>query len=168
MRLLPALICMLILLASPAVANEPPVRAASALADKSDRIVVFYDEGNNEIARFHAVFGQMMGPKQHRGDGKTPEGDYIMNPPRPSDSWGWFMPINYPNTNDLARARAQRLPADELGGQIGLHAAGDGFLHNVRQSFGENWTEGCIAVSDSAMDAIRTFVTTPVMIRIQP
>lgn len=153
---------------APAVARAADSAAVQALVDKSDRVVVFFDAQNQEIVRFHAVFGQIMGPKIQRGDGKTPEGDYTLYPPRPSENWGWFMPIDYPNNDDLARGRKMGIKPQDLGGQIGLHAAGDGFLRNVRQSFGDNWTEGCIAVSDQSMAIIRHLVTAPILIRIQP
>lgn len=162
------LVCF-VMCAAPFVARaDNKGQAVQALADKSDRVVVFFDANNREIARFSAVFGQIKGPKIRRGDGKTPEGDYTMHPPRPSENWGWFMPIDYPNRDDMARGKKMGIHRDDLGGQIGLHASGDGFLHNVRQNFGENWTQGCIAVTNGEMEHIRRIVTSPILLRIQP
>lgn len=142
--------------------------ATQALAIKSERMVIFYDADQNEIGRFPAVFGQARGPKRYEGDLRTPEGDYWLAPARASSEWGWFMPISYPNDDDIRRARAEGRPVEKLGNSIGMHAAGDGFLRNVRQSFGENWTFGCIAVTDNAMSYIRPMVQQPIPIRIQP
>lgn len=157
-----ALVC--IAFSPPAWARE----ATQALADKSDRVVVFFDDQGQEILRAHAVFGQVKGPKIREGDSKTPEGDYWIAPARPSTEWEWFMPINYPNEADVARAKAAGQAVDTLGGQIGLHSVGDGFLRNVRQSFNENWTLGCIAVSMRDMARIRPLVAAPIPLRIQP
>lgn len=142
--------------------------ASQALADKSDQVVVFYDDQGQEIARFGAVFGQVEGPKTRQGDLKTPEGDYMLDPGRPSAEWEWFMPIDYPNAADKARARAEGRPLTSLGNHIGMHSVGDGFLRGIRQSFGENWTWGCIAVHESDMRDIRQMVTTKIPMRIQP
>lgn len=148
----------------PAHARE----AAQALADKSDRVVVFYDGNAREIARIPAAFGMNPGRKGREGDKRTPEGDYTLTPARPSDQWHWFMPISYPNEQDVARALNMGRDPRNLGGAIGLHASGDGFLHQVRQSFGENWTLGCIAISNDDMRQVRTIVRRPIPIRIQP
>lgn len=142
--------------------------AAQALADKSDRVVLFFDRQGQEIGRYQAAFGQVPGAKEREGDSKTPEGDYWLSPARPSDEWGWFMPISYPNERDQQMAYARGMRGKSLGGAIGLHAAGNGFMRNVRQSFGENWTLGCIAVSNESMRQILTLVVTPIPIRIQP
>lgn len=141
---------------------------AQALAVKSDRVVLFYDDQNNEILRVHAVFGQVKGPKTKEGDSKTPEGDYILSPARPSREWDWFMPIDYPNAADIARAKAAGQPLQTLGKHIGMHSVGDGFMRNVRQSFNENWTLGCIAIHARDMDRVRSLMTTPIPIRIEP
>jgi murein L,D-transpeptidase YafK len=142
--------------------------AAQALADKSDQMVVFFDAQGLEILRLPATFGQARGHKQREGDKRTPEGDYTLFPARPSQDWIWFMPIDYPNEHDLMRGQARLQPVGTLGGAIGLHGTGNGFVHRVRQSFGENWTLGCIAVTNEDMEELRAMVTDPIPIRIQP
>lgn len=142
--------------------------AAQALADKSDRVIIFYNKDNQEIGRFYAAFGRGYGAKLQEGDMRTPEGDYWLYPARKSDDWEFFMPIDYPNASDLMRARGAGIPLDRVGGQIGLHGTGDGFDHKLRQSFGENWTLGCIAVNNSSILAARDMVLSPIPIRIQP
>ena len=163
-----ALLFVAVLMAAPAFANTPVPKATQALAVKSERVIIFFDADNNEIVRYRAAFGQAKGQKMREGDSKTPEGDYWMSPPRPSNEWGWFLPISYPNNDDIARAKKEGRDTRKLGGAIGLHPVGDGFLRNVRQSFGENWTLGCIAVSERAMGTIRAMVTEPILIRITP
>lgn len=142
--------------------------AAQALAVKSDRVVIFYDAQKNEIGRYDAAFGQGKGAKRIEGDLRTPEGDYFLAPARPSNEWGWFMPISYPSDEDVQRAKSDGRSVVKLGGAIGLHAVGDGFMRNVRQSFGENWTFGCIAVTDRSMSHIRQMVRQPIPLRIVP
>lgn len=154
----------LVLLAWPAHAQV----AVQALADKSDHVVVLYDEDGQEMLRAHAAFGQVKGAKTREGDSKTPEGDYILTPARTSTEWEWFMPIDYPNEDDIARAKEIGQPVGTLGNHIGMHSVGDGFMRNVRQSFGENWTLGCIAIATHDMEKIRARVIHPIPIKIQP
>lgn len=142
--------------------------AAQALADKSEKMVIFFDENAREIARYPAVFGQSAGSKTREGDKRTPEGDYTLFPARPSEEWGYFMPVDYPNEKDIMRAKKRGQPLNTLGGAVGMHATGGKFMHRVRQSFGENWTLGCIAVTDDDMNRIRRFVDRPIPLRIQP
>jgi murein L,D-transpeptidase YafK len=153
---------------APAWAEAVQKMATQALADKSDRMIIFFDAKGAEIGRYHAAFGQRPGSKEREGDSRTPEGDYWLSPARTSEEWSWFMPISYPNERDVARAIAKGADPKKLGGAIGLHASGDGFMRNVRQSFGENWTLGCIAVSNDAMREILGMVAMPIPIRIQP
>ncbi len=142
--------------------------ATQALAVKSDRIVIFYDQDGQEILRASAAFGQARGQKTREGDLKTPEGDYTLYPARPSTEWDWFMPISYPNDADIARAKAAGQARHTMGGAIGLHSVGDGFMRNIRQGFGENWTWGCIAIRERDMNRVRDIVTDPIPLRIIP
>jgi murein L,D-transpeptidase YafK len=163
-------LCSLMLLAFSyclsARADDIP-RLGSLLAVKSDRVLVLFDDQGQEIDRFPAAFGQAKGNKVVEGDLRTPEGDYFVMPARPSGNWTWFMLIDYPNKNDVARAKREGRKPTNLGGNIGIHPV-KGFLRNIRQSFGDNWTFGCIAIDESDMDVLRTLVTMPVPIRIQP
>src|ERR1051325_2022829 len=45
-----------------------------------------------------------LGPKQIRGDGKTPVGLYTVYDKRPSDRFRWFLALNYPSSGDADRA----------------------------------------------------------------
>ncbi len=71
-------------------------QAAQALADKSDQMVVFFDEYAREIARFPASFGQARGAKVREGDRKTPEGDYMLSPADHRTIGGGLCPLITP------------------------------------------------------------------------
>ena len=61
------------------------------------------------------------------------------------------MHISYPNDADLASAKSRGVSA---GGFILVHgqADGTGWLSLITQGF--NWTNGCIALSNSEMDEL--------------
>ena len=98
------------------------------------------------------------GHKQREGDGRTPEGDYILDWRNPESKFHLSIHISYPDTKDKARAKANR-----------VSPGGDIFIHGYPAYTGEmrDWTLGCIAVTDEAMDEIWATVPngTPITIR---
>src|SRR6056297_1334241 len=80
------------------------------------------------------------GHKQFEGDGKTPEGTYLIDRRNPNSSFHLSLGISYPNAQDVAEARA-----------LGKSPGGDIFIHGQKNPFvpntGEDWTWGCISVS---------------------
>ena len=46
------------------------------------------------------------GHKGEEGDGRTPEGEYIINRRNPNSKFHLSIGINYPNANDIANAKA--------------------------------------------------------------
>lgn len=101
------------------------------------------------------------GPKQVEGDGKTPEGRYRIDRRNPNSSFHLSLGISYPNTADVARARA-----------MGQSPGGDIFIHGQPNLLGpqteENWTAGCIAVTNDEMEEIYAMVENETPIDIYP
>ncbi len=116
-----------------------------------------------------------MSPKRHRGDGSTPEGYYYVTYKKAKSRFHKFLGISYPNEVDawmglragyislgefrsIVRAiSAGSPPPDDtaLGGGIGIH--GGGIYRGKGRHRTRDWTEGCIAVEDHAMDIIYAF-----------
>jgi murein L,D-transpeptidase YafK len=108
-----------------------------------------------------------LGHKQERGDGRTPEGLYRIDYKKPASRFNLALHIDYPNERDRARAAAR---GADPGGAIYIHgqpvAAGE--LAYFRLKFArEDWTDGCVAVTNAEMDVIYRSVRagTPVLIR---
>lgn len=101
--------------------------------------------------------GAPAGPKRFEGDGKTPEGIYIIDRQNPNSSYHLSIGISYPNTNDAAYAAA-----------FGRRPGGDIFIHGQAGKDGgrSDWTAGCIAVTDDEIEEIYSMVTvgTPIVI----
>jgi murein L,D-transpeptidase YafK len=117
------------------------------------------------------------GDKEREGDGRTPEGDYVVCARNPQSRYHLSLGLSYPNAADAARglvagaisqaqhdailsalAKGGRPPWDTpLGGEIFIHGNGS---HR-------DWTLGCIALDDADMDELYalTPVGTPVRIR---
>lgn len=103
-------------------------------------------------------------PKRRQGDHRTPEGLYTIDYRNPASRFHRALHISYPQKSDMLRAR-----------QLGVDPGGDIMIHGLGPSFswaGElhrhnDWTDGCIAVTDEEMDQIWQAVAdgTPVEIR---
>lgn len=97
-----------------------------------------------------------VGDKEQEGDARTPEGRYILDLRNPNSDFFLSIRISYPNDED--RQHARRLGVDP-GGQIMIHGQpnvptySEGFYQSA------DWTNGCIAVSNS--DMIDIWLMTP-------
>src|SRR5262249_20363394 len=99
------------------------------------------------------------GHKQREGDGRTPEGSYVIDRRNPQSRYHLSLHISYPNGED--RTRAQELGVEPRG-DIMIHGLKDG---ERRQ---DDWTQGCIAVTDEEMDEIWALVPDGTPIAINP
>jgi murein L,D-transpeptidase YafK len=100
------------------------------------------------------------GPKQVRGDGKTPEGAYYIDRRNPRSEFHLSLGISYPNEADVARAKT-----------LGMEPGGDIFIHGARRKKdpkGPDWTAGCISVSNREMEDVYAMVRQGTQIDIFP
>ena len=102
-----------------------------------------------------------VGPKQKRGDGKTPEGNYFICVKNPQSRFYLSLGISYPSPADAAVALTSktitRADHDRI---VSAHArkttppwntplGGEIFIHGNGSS--SDWTLGCIALTDADM-----------------
>ena len=138
--------------------------ADKILVRKSERRLYLLRHG--EVLRsFRVALGlRPQGHKQEEGDYRTPEGDYKLIRRNARSDFFLSMEISYPNPNDLARAQRQGI---RPGGAIMLH----GWPNSPRKMPDyyntADWTDGCIAVTNSDMVEIwlMTPIETPIEIR---
>lgn len=104
-----------------------------------------------------------VGHKQFEGDGKTPEGLYIIDRFNPRSEYHLSVGVSYPNENDTALAQAL---GREPGGDIFIHGWGpDG---NRLAPNRRDWTAGCIAVRDDEIEEVYAMLRPGVPIVINP
>lgn len=149
----------------------PVESAAGRRGGPVDRIVVLKSKrtlllqrGASTLAAFPVALGaQPIGPKLREGDSRTPEGHYYIDGLNPQSRFHLALHISYPNARDVRRARARGVPP---GGNIEIHGMPDGYGRFDAVAFGD-WTNGCIAVSNRAIEAIwaSAGIGTPVVIR---
>jgi len=118
------------------------------------------------------------GHKTREGDGRTPEGKYYICTKNPESRFHRSLGISYPNGEDAARAleagsitkeqyesiaaaiKAGAAPPWDtpLGGEIYLHGHGAS----------RDWTAGCIALDDAAIEEIYRLVPIATPVEIMP
>ncbi|HVN92516.1 MAG TPA: L,D-transpeptidase family protein [Terracidiphilus sp.] len=105
-----------------------------------------------------------LAPKEREGDERTPEGHYIIDSRNADSRFYKALHISYPDAED--RARAAKLGVSP-GGAIMIHGLPNGmaWIGSAHRLY--DWTQGCIALTDSEMDEVWNLVPagTPVEIR---
>jgi murein L,D-transpeptidase YafK len=78
----------------------------------------------------------------------TPEGDYYLDWRNPTSDFYMSIHVSYPNADDIQRARAA---GRDPGGMIMIHGLPNDSPPTTTDYLNEDWTDGCIAVSNQAM-----------------
>ena len=99
-----------------------------------------------------------LGHKVREGDGRTPEGEYMIDRRNPNSEFHLSLGISYPNTADR-----------DYAARNGFSPGGDIFIHGRPSKYkdaGIDWTAGCIAVTNREMQEIYAMVKndTPITI----
>ena len=145
---------------------------------KSARKLKLYD-GRKIVKTYNIVLGSSpVGDKQVEGDGRTPEGDFYVFVKNDKSSFTVSLGVSYPSTDDAKRGhKAQLIKALEeqeirtaierksmplqktkLGGEIYIHGGGTE----------RDWTDGCIALTDSDIVELFSLAKTGMPVKILP
>ncbi len=106
-----------------------------------------------------------VGEKISQGDGKTPEGRYYIIGRNPNSNFYKALKISYPNEKDIERAI--RLNVNP-GGGIMIHGLSKHIEYLGKYHIIDDWTEGCIAVTNEEIDEIWKLVPDGTPIEILP
>lgn len=165
-QLLCGQICLTLLVAmAPAViqAGQFPV-ADRVVIEKAARKLHLFRNGA-AFRTFKIALGMMpVGDKTREGDFKTPEGTYLLDSRNQNSDFFLAIHISYPNQTD--RSKASQLGVDP-GGAIMIHGQPNVPSRSEAYYRTQDWTNGCIAVSNSDMIDIwlMTGENTPIEIR---
>jgi murein L,D-transpeptidase YafK len=132
---------------------------------KSKRAMFLMKEGKIIKAYRIALGKNPEGKKTVQGDGKTPEGRYYIVGRNPKSNFYKSLKISYPNEMDYERAL--KLGANP-GGDIVIHGLSKSVEFLGKYHIIEDWTEGCIAVTNEEMDEIWDLVPDGTPIEILP
>lgn len=132
--------------------------------DKSENKMYLFN-GEEIVKAYHVAFDENpKGHKQQEGDERTPEGAYTLDYKKEDSAFYRSMHISYPNAQDNANAKKMGVSP---GGFIMVHGQRNwlGWLSFIVQNF--NWTNGCIALTNSEMGEFMDLVNvgTPIQIK---
>jgi len=132
--------------------------------EKSTRTLKLLAGNETYRTYFVALGGAPQGQKVQEGDQRTPEGVYSIVARQPRSSFYKGLLLSYPNEQDQARAEALGV---DPGGQIMIHGLRNGYEWMGERHRRQDWTEGCIAVTNQEIEEIWQLVDigTPVEIR---
>jgi len=144
--------------------SQPAQKADSILILKKDHLLELL-AGGKVIRTYKVALGSGgLAPKMREGDGRTPEGHYVIDARNAASAYHRALHISYPNAED--RQRAAKLGVSP-GGAVMIHGLpnGKGFIGSAHRLY--DWTLGCVAVTDDEIDEIWNMVPvgTPVEIR---
>ena len=149
--------------------HRSPTQTRRYSTGRVDRILVKKSErrlylmrGDQPFRTYRIALGyQPTGHKRYQGDGRTPEGRYYLDWRSANSKFYKALHISYPSGHDLIRARSS---GRDPGGMIMIHGQPSG---RGEQKSGD-WTFGCIAVSNLAIDEIWSYVDLGTPIEILP
>ena len=133
--------------ASAAHAGDFPI-ADRVIVEKQNRKLHLV-KGGQKIRSFDIALGiEPVGDKEREGDHKTPEGLYSLDIRHPDSDFFLAIHISYPNPEDRASARRKGY---DPGGAIMIHGQPNAPTFSAAYYRTQDWTNGCIAVSNSDM-----------------
>jgi murein L,D-transpeptidase YafK len=133
--------------------------------EKQKRQMSVYSDGKRLKTYSISLGGSPIGHKTQEGDSKTPEGEYFIDWIHPNSAYYKAIRISYPNADDKAQALGRGvLP----GGDIMIHGMPNGYGWMYPLLSKKDWTAGCIAVSNTAIQEIALAITVGAKITIRP
>lgn len=145
---------MLMLAVTLMVARESVAGAEELTA--ADHVIVRKAERKLYLYRGHELLGEYrislglnpVGHKERENDYRTPEGHYELAARNTRSSYFLSILVSYPNPEDERRAHKRGWQA---GGAIMIHGYPNSPSHSNAYYATTDWTNGCIALSNSDM-----------------
>ena len=139
--------------------------ADKVLVMKGERKLYLMKDGEPFRTYNIALGMRPRGDKQFEGDNRTPEGDYFLDTRNPNSDYFLSIHVSYPSYQDVREARAK---GRDPGGAIMIHGQPNVPTRSEAYYRTQDWTNGCIAVSNSAMIDIWLMTETNTPIEIRP
>ena len=160
------LLAALVTIAMPGVSvtGEFPV-ADKVLIEKSERKLHLLKDGV-PFRSFDIALGiRPLGDKEEEGDFRTPEGTYVLDIRNPQSDFFLAIHVSYPNQQDRRNAKRKGV---KPGGAIMIHGQPNSPTKSEAFYRTVDWTDGCIALSNSDMIDIWLMTADNTLIEIRP
>jgi murein L,D-transpeptidase YafK len=128
--------------------TESMPTADHVIVHKGERRMVLM-RGDSILRTYKVQLGlNPVGHKERAGDFRTPEGRYFLTRRNPRSDFFLSIQVSYPNDSDVKKARRNGW---DVGGSIMIHGLPNQLKHTPSYYENRDWTDGCIAVSNSDM-----------------
>lgn len=164
-RSLIAAAALMLAVAAPVVSAEDFPLAEKVVVEKENRKLHLMRDGE-PFRTFDIALGiEPIGDKSKEGDFRTPEGTYLLDARNPDSDYFLSIRISYPDGQDRREAAQEGV---DPGGQIMIHGQPNTPTYSAAYYKTSDWTNGCIAVSNSDMIDIWLMTPNNVPIEILP
>jgi murein L,D-transpeptidase YafK len=155
----------LLILALCCAAVAAPIQADKIVIIKSARSMTLFS-GGKVLKTYKVALGSApVGPKRVEGDHKTPEGDYVIDARNSHSQFHLSLHISYPSAADRERSRSV---GQSPGGAIMIHGLAKPFAYLGPLHRQTDWTDGCIAVTNTEIEEIWKLVPVGTRVEIRP
>jgi murein L,D-transpeptidase YafK len=142
----------------------PAEQVDHIVVSKSHHTLALLAKGQT-LHTYAVALGRAAGVKQQQGDHRTPEGHYVIDARNPHSGFHLALHVSYPNSADRAHALTLHQPP---GGDVEIHGLAFGFGFLGRLQHIADWTDGCIAVTNSEIEEIYRLVPNGTPVDIAP
>lgn len=133
--------------------------------DEASKLMIYIDKSEYKLSlkyqgktlkEYPVVFGENpVDDKRMEGDMCTPEGRFQLRDLYPHKKWSKFMWINYPTAESEKKFKKSKkqgtIPEDAtIGGEVGIHGVPEGKNKLIFEK--NNWTWGCISMTNQDVD----------------
>jgi murein L,D-transpeptidase YafK len=127
---------------------EEMAAADHVVVHKAQRKLYLY-HGTQLLGEYRVALGlSPVGQKERERDFRTPEGRYYLSRRNTRSDYFLAIQVSYPNKEDELRARKKGWAP---GGSIMIHGFPNAPHHPAAYYASSDWTDGCIALSNSDM-----------------
>ena len=148
-----------------ALSAPAPTFADSMVLDKSERRLSLFAHGALVKEYIVALGRNPVGDKRSRGDGRTPEGLFTIESRNPQSKYHLALRISYPDVTHRTLAKRRGVSA---GGDIMIHGLPDAFASVGALHRQQDWTEGCVALTNDEIEELWRAVPDGARILIRP
>jgi murein L,D-transpeptidase YafK len=151
----------------------PAEEAKFPLSSPADSILIVKSEhrlylmrGGEPVRSYAIALGlSPVGPKRQEFDFRTPEGHYVIDARRPNSRYFRAMHVSYPNTEDRKQAAERHVSA---GRDIMIHGLPNVLQKPLSYYQTQDWTNGCIALSNEDLLEVWALVRDRIAVEIRP
>jgi murein L,D-transpeptidase YafK len=151
--------------ASIMLASPPLGLVDSIVVEKKAHTLTLFRDGKAQRTYLVALGSKPLGDKLRAGDNRTPEGIFYIDARQPNSKYHLALHISYPDA--AHRARSQAIGA-EPGGDIMIHGLPNGLGKAGASHRLNDWTNGCVALTDEEIEQIWSVVPIGTPVEIKP